>query len=160
DRPFEIGDFIIIEDFLGTIEHIGIKTTRIRSLSGEQVIFSNTDLTGSRVRNYKRMDKRRVVFKLGVTYQTSLKQLKSIPQIIEKIIKSIPDTLFDRAHFFAYGDSSLVFETVYYILSNDYNKYMDIQQMINLSIKENFDAEKIEFAYPTQTLYVSNTNVS
>jgi len=155
DRPFEIGDFIITGDHLGTVENIGIKTTRIRSLSGEQLIFSNTDLTNSRVRNYKRMEKRRVLFKLGVTYQTTSKQVKAIPKIIENIIKNVEDTIFDRAHFFSYGDFALIFEIVYYVLGSDYNKYMDIQQEINFAIKEKFEAEHIEFAYPTQTLYVT-----
>ena len=155
DRPFEIGDFIIIGEYLGTIEHIGIKTTRIRSLGGEQVILSNTDLTSSRVRNYKRMDKRRVLFKLGVTYQTSLEQLKAIPGIIKNAIENVEDTIFDRAHFFSYGDFSLVFEVVYYVKSRDYNKYMDIQQEINFAINEEFKNRDIEFAYPTQTLYLN-----
>jgi small-conductance mechanosensitive channel len=155
DRPFEIGDFIILDDYLGTIEHIGIKTTRIRSLSGEQLVFANTDLTKSRLRNYKRMGQRRVVFKLGVTYQTTLEQVKTIPGLIENIIKGIKDTTFDRAHFFSYGDFSLIFEVVYYVLSRDYNKYMDIQQEINFAIKKEFEARDIEFAYPTQTLHLT-----
>jgi len=155
DRPFEIGDFIIVGDLLGTIEHIGIKTTRIRSLGGEQLIFSNSDLTDSRVRNYKRMQKRRVVFKLGVVYSTPLKVLKEIPQVIENSIKSIKDTVFDRAHFFSYADFSLVFEVVYYVLSSDYNKYMDTQQEINFLIKEEFEKRKIDFAFPTQTVYLN-----
>ena len=155
DRPFEVGDFIIIGDFLGTIEHIGIKTTRIRSLGGEQLIFSNTDLTGSRVRNYKRMQKRRVVFKLGVTYQTPLEKLKIIPGIIEGVVKNVNDTVFDRAHFSSYGDFNLIFEVVYYVLSANYNKYMDTQQAINFAIKKEFEKESIEFAYPTQTLYLN-----
>ncbi|VAX32820.1 Potassium efflux system KefA protein / Small-conductance mechanosensitive channel [hydrothermal vent metagenome] len=155
DQPFKIGDFIIVDDYLGTIEHVGIKTTRIRSLSGEQVIFSNTDLTNSRVRNYKRMNKRRVVFRLGVIYQTNLQQLKEIPLIISGTIKSIDLTAFDRAHFFSYGDFSLIFEVVYYVLSSDYNKYMDIQQGINLQLKEEFEKRGIEFAYPTQTLFIT-----
>lgn len=154
DRPFEIGDFIIIGEYLGTVEYIGVKTTRIRSLGGEQLIFSNTDLTDSRVRNYKRMEKRRVVFRIGVTYQTSLEQLKEIPQIIENIIKNVKDTVFDRAHFFSYGDFSLIFEIVYYIIGSDYNKYMDIQQEINFALKEEFEKRNIDFAFPTQTLYL------
>ncbi len=157
DRPFEIGDFIIIGDFLGTVEHIGIKTTRVRSLGGEQLVFSNADLTNSRVRNYKRMDRRRVVFRLGVTYETGLRELKEIPVVITNIIKVINDTVFDRAHFFSYGDFSLVFEVVYYIIGRDYNKYMDIQQEINFKIKEEFEKHGIEFAYPTQTLYLNKT---
>ena len=155
DRPFEIGDFIIIGDYLGCIEYIGIKTTRIRSLGGEQLIFSNTDLTNSRVRNYKKMQKRRVVFKIGVTYQTSLEHVKAIPRIIENIIKNVKDTVFDRSHFFSYGDFNLVFESVYYVMGASYNKYMDIQEEINFAIKEEFEKRGIEFAYPTQTLYVS-----
>lgn len=155
DKPFEAGDFIVIGDFLGTIEHIGIKTTRIRSLGGEQIVFSNSDLTGSRVRNYKRMDKRRVVFHIGVTYQTKLEQLKEIPSVIKNVIQNVDFTVFDRAHFFSFADSSLVFEVVYYVLSQDYNKYMDIQQEINFSIKEELERRSIEFAYPTQTLYIN-----
>jgi len=158
DRPFEIGDFIIIGDFMGTVEYIGVKTTRIRSLGGEQLIFSNTDLTNSRVRNYKRMEKRRVLFKIGVTYQTPLEKLKEIPGIIENIIKSIPDTIFERVHFFSYGDYSLVFEIVYHVIGNDYIKYMNIQQEINFRIKEEFEKQNIEFAYPTQTLYLNKIN--
>ena len=154
DRPFEVGDFIIIGDYLGSVEYIGAKTTRIRSLSGEQLILSNSDLTDSRVRNYKRMEKRRVLFQLGVTYQTTSKQLKEIPKIIENCIGKVSDSIFDRAHFFSYGDFSLIFEVVYYVLSSDYNKYMDIQQEINFLIKEEFEKQGIEFAYPTQTLYV------
>ena len=158
DRPFVVGDFIIVGDYLGAVEHIGIKTTRIRSLGGEQLVFSNTDLTSSRIRNYKRMEKRRVVFKLGVTYQTRLEQLKEIPGIITNIIKNINDTVFDRTHFSAYGDFSLVIEVVYYILSSDYNKYMDIQQEINFAIKEEFEKKGIEFAYPTQTVFLEGTS--
>ena len=157
DRPFEIGDFIIVGDFLGTVEYIGIKTTRVRSLGGEQLVFSNTDLTDSRVRNYKRMDRRRVVFKLGVTYQTGLEHLKEIPAIIRNVIESVAHTTFDRAHFSSYGDFSLIFEVVYYVESRDYNKYMDIQQEINLALNEEFGKRGIEFAYPTQTLFLSKT---
>jgi len=160
DRPFEVGDFIIIDDYLGTVEYIGIKTTRIRSLSGEQLVFSNTDLTDSRVRNYKRMEKRRVVFRFGVVYQTPLEKLKQIPGIVENIIKNVKDTIFDRAHFFSFGDFSLVFEVVYYVIGSDYNKYMDIQQQINFALKEEFEKRGIEFAYPTQTLYLIKTNIN
>jgi small-conductance mechanosensitive channel len=139
---------------MGTVEYIGIKTTRVRSLGGEQLIFSNTDLTDSRVRNYKLMEKRRVLFRIGVTYQTPLDKLKQVPAMIERIIKKVPDTAFDRAHFFSYGDFSLIFETVYYVLGPDYNKYMDIQQEINFAIKSEFEKNGIKFAFPTQTLYV------
>jgi len=157
DRPFKRGDFIIIGDYMGTVEYIGIKTTRLRSLGGEQLIFSNTDLTDSRVRNYKFMEKRRVLFRFGVTYETSLSRLKEIPKIIEAIIKDTKDTVFDRAHFFSYGDFSLIFEVVYYVIGPDYNKYMDIQQDINLAIKAEFEKKGINFAYFTQMLNVQKT---
>jgi len=155
DRPFEIGDFIIVGDYMGAVEHIGVKTTRIRSLGGEQIVFSNTDLTNSRVRNYRRMEKRRVSFKFGVTYQTGSDKLKGIPEMVKDIISNIKDTVFDRTHFYSYGDFSLVYEVVYYIFGSDYNKYMDIQQDINLAMKDEFEKRGIEFAYPTQTLYVN-----
>jgi len=154
DRPFEVGDFIIAGDFMGSIEHIGIKTTRVRSLGGEQLVFSNTDLTNSRIRNYKRMEKRRVLFSIGVVYQTATALIKEIPGIIKQAIESTDGTAFDRAHFSSYGDFSLNFEIVYYVLSPDYNKYMNIQQEINFQIKEEFEKRGIEFAYPTQTLFM------
>ncbi|MDT8903507.1 mechanosensitive ion channel family protein [Anaeroselena agilis] len=154
DRPFEIGDFIIIGEHMGTIEHVGIKTTRIRSLSGEQVVFSNSDLTNSRIRNYKRMITRRVLFKFGVIYSTADEQLKEIPAIVKRIIEAAEGTTFDRAHFFSFGDFSLDFEVVYYVQGNDYNRYMDVQQTINLNLKEEFARRNIEFAFPTQTLYL------
>ena len=153
DRPFEIGDYITIDEYMGTVENIGLKTTRIRSISGEQLIFANTDLTNSRIKNYKRMQSRRVLFTIGVTYDTSLEQLREIPEVIKKIIENIADTTFDRSHFISYGDFSLNYETVYYVEGNDYKKYMDIQQEINFKIKAEFDQRKIEFAFPTQTIY-------
>jgi len=154
DKPFVVGDFIIIGEYLGEIEHIGIKTTRIRSLSGEQLVFSNSDLTSSRIKNYKRMQQRRVVFKVGVVYQTTLEQIKNAPQIIKEIIEKMEGIRFDRAHFMNFGDFSLDIEVVYYVTTGDYNIYMDKQQEMNLKIKEAFEKEKIEFAYPTQTLFV------
>lgn len=157
DRPFEVGDFIIIDNYLGTVEYIGIKTTRIRSLGGEQLIMSNTDLTNSRLRNYRRMEKRRVVFRIGVTYQTGLEQLKMIPNLAQSVIDGIPDTVFDRTHFAEYGAYSLDFEIVYYVCGNEYNKYMDIHQQINLKIFEEFKKNGIEFAYPTQTLFMEKS---
>jgi len=158
DRPFQIGDFIVIGDYKGTVDYIGIKTTRLIGLGGEQIIFSNKDLTNSIIRNNKRMHRRRAVFQFGVTYQTSLIQLKKIPVLVEEIISKIPDTTFDRAHFYSYGDFSLNFEIVYYVHDRDYKKYMDIQQEINFRLKEIFEQEGIEFAYPTQTIFLSREN--
>jgi small-conductance mechanosensitive channel len=158
DKPFEVGDFVIIGDKMGVIEHIGIKTTRIRALGGEQVVFSNTDLTNARVHNYKKMEQRRVEFKLGVVYETSADKLRTIPKIVQQAIQQLDGTTFDRGHFFAYGKFSLDFEFVYYVNGADYNKYMDIQQEINLTIFEAFAAEGIAFAIPTQRLYMPDTN--
>ncbi len=160
DRPFELGDFVVVDGYMGTIEHIGIKTTRVRSLGGELLVFANSDLTGSRIRNYKKMDRRRVVFKVGVTYQTTNEQLKAAPGLIRGIVEKIPGTLFDRAHFQAFGDSSLDVEVAYYVLSADYNRYMDIQQEINLALKEAFEQRGIGFAYPTRTLHLQQASAS
>jgi small-conductance mechanosensitive channel len=155
DRPFEIGDFIVVDDKVGAIEYIGIKTTRIRALSGEQLVFSNKDLTNSRVHNFKKMQRRRVVFKLGVTYQTTAEQLRKVPPLVKSVIQEQKDVTFDRTHFSTYGDFSLIFECVYYVESSDYNKFMDTQQAINLKIYEEFEKLGIEFAYPTQTLFLN-----
>ncbi|MEJ2590858.1 MAG: mechanosensitive ion channel family protein [Candidatus Thiodiazotropha sp.] len=152
DKPFVVGDFLIVDDYMGSVEHVGLKTTRVRSLSGEQLVFSNSDLLKSRLRNYGRMYERRVAFTIGVTYDTSREQLKLIPGIMRTAIERREKTRFDRSHFSKYGDYALMFETVYYVLGPDYNLYMDIQQAINLEINEAFEAQGIEFAYPTQTL--------
>lgn len=154
DKPFRVGDFIIVGNDLGTVQKIGIKTTRIKTLQGQELIVSNKELTETRINNYKRMEKRRIVFTFGVTYDTSSKKLKKIPQIIAEIIKKIKLADLDRVHFKEYGDFSLNFEIVYYVNSSDYTTYMDIQQKINLAIKERFEKEKIEMAFPTQTIHL------
>lgn len=155
DKPFETGDFIIVDDCMGTVENIGLKTTRIRSLSGEQLVFANADLTKSRVKNYKRMQTRRIVFKIGIIYQTPLEKVKKVPDIIKAVLNKAQVNT-DRVHFQSFGDSALIFETVYFVLSADYNVYMDKQQTINLDIMQEFQREGIEFAYPTQTLYMKS----
>jgi len=155
DKPFEVGDFIIVGDLLGSVEKIGIKTTRVRSLSGEQLIFSNNDLTSSRIRNFKRMYERRVVFGFGVIYQTSPEQLEEIPKLVRSFIEEQEQTRFDRAHFKGFGQSSYDFEVVYYVLAPDYAVYMDIQQAVNLALVRAFAERGIEFAYPTRTLFVN-----
>ena len=160
DKPFVIGDFIIVGDLMGSVERIGLKTTRVRSLSGEQIVFSNSDLLSSRVRNYKRMFERRIAFAFGVTYQTPPDALEGISETVRGIVEAQSDVRFDRCHFKAFGDSSLDFETVYYVLVPDYNAYMDRQQAINLAIVRTFESQGIEFAYPTQTLYVARLDAS
>ncbi|HLB00670.1 MAG TPA: mechanosensitive ion channel family protein [Bacteroidota bacterium] len=155
DKPFVVGDFIIVDDYMGSVEHIGMKTTRIKSLGGEQIIISNSELLASRIRNYKRMQERRILFKLGVTYQTPAQKLEKIPMIVRTIIEATPMTRFDRAHFMQYGDFSLNFEIVYFVLSADYLEYANTQQAINMAIYTRFEKEGIEFAYPTQTLFMN-----
>lgn len=154
DKPFVIGDFIIVGDVLGTVEHIGLKTTRLRGLSGEQIVFSNADLLASRIRNYRRMNERRVLFRLGVVYQTPAEKLERIPQIVREIIEQTPRTRFDRAHFQGFGESALDFEVVHHVLDRDYNLDMDIQQAINLALLRRLAAEGMEFAYPTRTVHL------
>lgn len=156
DKPFVIGDFIVVDPHMGTVEYIGLKTTRLRSLSGEELVFANSDLLNSRIRNYKRMAERRVVFHIGVRYETDYEQLRKIPQIIRAIIQAQNGVRFDRSHFQGYGESALTFETVYYILDADYNVYMDIQQAVNFEIFRQFKGEAIAFAYPTRTLYLQS----
>lgn len=160
DRPFDLGDFLIVDEYLGTVEYIGIKSTRLRSLTGEQLVFSNRDLTNSRLRNYKRMQERRAIFQFGVIYETPLAKLTQIPTMVQEIISSLPGTRFDRAHLKSFGPSSLDFEVVYYVLNADYNSYMDFQQQINLKLIERFAKENIDFAYPTQLLYLKQETVS
>jgi len=154
DKPFVIGDFIIVDEYMGSIEQIGLKTTHLRSLSGEQLIISNADLLKSRIRNYKRMYERRVVFSLGVIYQTPYDKLKTIPAMVREIIEAQEQTRFDRAHFKEFGNSSLNFEIVYWVKNPDYNVYMDLHQAINMEIFRRFEEEGIVFAYPTQTVFV------
>jgi small-conductance mechanosensitive channel len=157
DRPFEIGDFVIFGDVLGTIEKIGVKTTRLRSLGGEEIIISNADLTSTRVRNYKRMEERRIVFGFGVLYETEPEKLRAIPEMVKHIVERQELVRFDRAHFKGFGAYSLDFEVVYYVLSPDYTTYMNIQQEINLAVFEAFAEEGIGFAYPTNTVYLEGS---
>lgn len=154
DRPFVVGDFIVVDNLRGTVERVGIKTTRVRSLDGEILVFSNSDLLKSRVRNFKDMAERRVAFCVGVTYQTPAEKVRAIPDMLRAAIEAQPKTRFDRAHFKEYGDSALVFEAVYFVLDGAYNFYMDTHQAINLAILDRFAGQGIEFAYPTRTLHI------
>jgi small-conductance mechanosensitive channel len=157
DRPFEIGDFIIVGDYAGTVQKIGMKSTRVQLLQGEELVLSNKELTTASIRNFKKMKKRRISFGFGVTYDTPLKKLKKIPDIIKSVINSEKlenvDRL-DRVHFTEFGDFSLNFEIIYYMKSQDYVKYRDTQQEINFRILEAFEKEGIEMAFPTQTIFL------
>lgn len=154
DRPFVYGDFLVVDDHSGTVEHIGIKTTRIRSLSGEQIVFSNNDLLGSRVRNYKRMNERRALFSVGVTYDTPHDVLTELPELLKQAVEGQENVRFDRAHLKAFADFSINYEIVYYMLVPDYAAFMDTQQAINLAVHRTFTDRGIEFAFPTQTIHV------
>ena len=155
DRPFKIGDFIITGDDMGVVKNIGIKSTRIQTLQGEELVMSNKELTETRIHNYKKMEKRRIAFNFRVTYDTPVEKLKKILTLVKDIIDKVELVDLDRVHFRKFGDFSLDFEVVYYLNSSDYNKYMDTQQEINLAIKEKFEKESIKFAYPTQTIFIN-----
>ncbi len=157
DKPFKVGDFIVVGSDMGTVEKIGIKSTRIRSVQGQELIISNKDLTNSRINNYGRMNKRRVFFNILVDGKTEVKKLKKIPQIIKKIIESIPETEFERAHLIRFAEYGILYEIVYYMLTPDYIKYLDTQQQINLKIKEAFEKEGITIPVPTQRVYVKRS---
>lgn len=152
DQPFKVGDFIVVGNMSGTVEFVGIKTSRIRSLSGELLVLSNSDLTTSPIRNYKQMAQRRVELRFGVTYQTPREKLARIPAMIREIFAGLKQTRLDRAHFHGFGDSALEFEVVYFVLSSDYLVHMERRQELNLALMERFEREGIAFAYPTQTI--------
>lgn len=152
DKPFVVGDFIIVDQVKGTVEHVGLKTTRLRSLGGEQIVLANSDLLKSRVSNYRLMLERRVVFHLDVTLDTPPDKVARIPELVREIVARQQPTRFDRCHFLTWMDSSLRIETVYHVLEGDYNRYADIQHAINLEILRRFAAEKIEFAFPSRTI--------
>jgi len=152
DKPFEIGDFVVFGEVAGSIEHIGLKTTRIRSLSGEQVVCANADLLRQIVHNYKRMDTRRIVFKFGISYDTPSDKVRQVSERVGEIIRATPKTQFDRAHFLGFDESQLTFEVVYIVQSSDYNQYMDIQQEINLQLLDALRELDVRFALPRRDL--------
>lgn len=154
DKPFEVGDFIQVGQEMGTVERVGVKTTRIRALQGEEIVISNKELTSSRIQNYGKLKERRVSFSLGVSYETSEQKLKNIPKIVKAIMKDMEEVKFERAHLKDFGESSVNFEIVYLVKSNDYKKYMNIQENLNLTILSQFRKQGIEFAYPTRTVFV------
>lgn len=154
DKPFKVGDYIVLGEHSGTVENIGVKSTRIRSLTGEEIIVSNQELTSTRVRNYQDLQERRVVHHFGILYETPAKQVRAVPEMVQAIIETQEKARFDRVHFFNFGDSSLDFEMVYYALTDDYTEHMTIQQEILTQLFEKFEEEKIGFAYPTRTIYM------
>lgn len=156
DKPFEVGDFIVVNTIPGTVELVGLKTTRIRALSGEQVVMSNTELLKNTINNYKRLVERRIVFKFGITYGATPEQAGEVPKIVRRVVEASDKVRFDRAHFQGFGESSLDYEVVYIVLSPDYNLYMDIQQSINLGLMRELARLGVEFAHPTRTVIVDH----
>jgi small-conductance mechanosensitive channel len=154
DRPFEIGDAINVHEFTGTVTNITIRSTRIKLISGEELIIPNKELTSASVRNFRKLEKRRITFTIGVTYDTPTAKLKIIPLVLRGIIENTEGAEVERVHFTEFGDSALKFLVSYFVTSADYGTYLDIQQTINFAIKEAFDREAIEMAYPTSTVYV------
>jgi len=155
DKPFVIGDFIKVGDYGGNVEQVGLKTTRVRSLSGEQLVFSNNDLLKSRLQNFGRMYERRGSFRIGILYETPRELVARVPDMIREIVEAQPKTRFDRSHFKEFGDFALIYETVYYMTEPAYALFMDTQQAINEALMVRFEGEGIEFAYPTQLLYTA-----
>ncbi len=153
DKPFVIGDFIVVDEHKGTVEDIGIKTTRIRSVNGERIIFSNSSLLGSRIRNYTQMQARRVAIEIGVTYETPVEKLKLATKLIEESVKNAGNTYFEYAHFTKFMDSSLNFEVAYWINDQSNGKFVSAQEAVSLGILDSFNKNGIEFAYPTQRHY-------
>jgi small-conductance mechanosensitive channel len=154
DRPFEIGDFITVSNYSGTVKSIGVKSTRLQLLSGEELVISNKELTSTSVRNFRKLEKRRIAFTIGVTYDTPLEKLKKIPPLVTEIIKGIEGAEFERAYFTTFGDSSLKFDISYFVTTANYETYLQIQQKINFAIIEAFEREGIEMAFPTSTVIV------
>ncbi len=155
DKPYEVGDFIIVGDSMGTVERIGVKTTRLRSQGGEQLVFSNGELLKSRIRNFKRLTERRVEFTIGVAYPTPSSKVELISPMIREIIANIPRARLERIHFKEFGDSALNFEGAYAVADLSYAAFLDVQESINLEILRRFEEEEIELAHPTRTLYVA-----
>jgi small-conductance mechanosensitive channel len=160
DKPFDVGDTIGVDQITGTVEHIGLKTTRIRSITGEQIIIGNGDLLKSRLRNYRRMYQRRALFNLDVTFDTPSDSLAKLPGIIEQIVRAQSPVKFERSHIATFGESAIRIETVYYVLDPDYKKYLDVQQAINLAVLERFGKERVKFAFPSRTVYSSAVTAS
>jgi small-conductance mechanosensitive channel len=153
DKPFQIGDFIIIGEDIGTVEKIGIKSTRIKTLQGEELIVSNTELTSTRVQNFKKMSERRISSQFGITYETPQDMVSQVPSIVTDIFNGIDGARLDRVHFTSFADSALVFELVYFIETGNYTEYLDKQQAFNFELMRVLAQKGVEFAYPTQTIY-------
>ncbi|MEO5567543.1 MAG: mechanosensitive ion channel family protein [Gemmatimonadaceae bacterium] len=154
DRPFDVGDTIQVDDLVGTVEQIGLKTTRLRSVTGEQLVLGNGEILKSKLRNYKRMYERRALLHLDVTYDTPPETLERIPDMVKQIVEAQAGVRFDRSHFARFMESALRVETVYFVVDPDYRRFMDVQQAVNIAVLRRFNADGIDFAFPTRTMIV------
>lgn len=154
DRPFEVGDLIVVGEYQGTVKKIGIKSTRLRLLQGEELVISNKELTQTTVRNFRKLRKRRVSFTLNVSPETPVEKLEEIPRILARIMGEIDQVEFERAHMKMFGDFSHVFEVVYNLKTSNYLKYMDTRQAINFAIIRAFEKESIQMPIPTQAILI------
>ena len=160
DKPFTVGQFITVGSTSATVERIGVRSTHLRSLRGEQVVMSNSSLTGSTILNFAEMAQRRMIYSIGVTYGTSVEQMQAIPTMVQAIIDAQEHSTFNRCHFTEFADSSLNFELVYYIDTRDFTVALNEQQAINLGIMEAFAQEGIDFAFPSRTLYLEGDSLT
>lgn len=158
DRPFVVGDSLSVDEFSGTVEYIGVKSTRLRSVNGEQIIIPNANLLNSRVRNNTRLRERRVVFAISISQETRREQLQKIPGLIRALIEAQQDTRCDRSHFARITANSYDFEAVYHVLTADFGRHMDILQELNLRVLEELEAESIRIATPMQRLLLSKAS--
>lgn len=154
DKPFEVGDSITVGDVTGTVEQVGLKTTRIRSLGGEQIVMSNAELLKRTVANFKRLQTRRVQFNFGITYDATADEVAAVPPLVRELIEADPQLEFARAHFKGFGESALNFEVVYRVKDSNYDVFMDRQQALNLELMRAFRERGISFAFPTRTVNV------
>ena len=155
DKPFVVGDAIKVGDAVGTVEHIGVKTTRVRSVSGEMLGFPNSTLTSSRIQNFKQLNERRVLFRFGLLYDTPEKDLRAMPAIVRGLIERDPLLRFDRAHLAELGDSALTYEVVYYVRSDDFGKMMDAQERVLSDLIVEVRSRRLDFAFPTRTVHLA-----
>ena len=154
DKPFRVGQFINVGSVWATVEKIGVRSTHLRNLRGEVIVMNNTMLTTTELSNFADMAQRRMVYRIGVTYSTNVDLMRAIPELIGSIIAAENHVRFDRCHFVEFASSSLNFEIVYYIETKDYSVALNAQQSINLQIMQSFADRGIQFALPSQTLYL------
>lgn len=154
DKPFEPGDFIAVGGQSGTVRRIGIRSTVLASLGGEELVVANNDMLANKIQNYTRMSERRVAFKIGVVYDTSQARLEALPGVLRAIVEAQEKVRFGRAVLSGLGDSSIDYEIVYTVLDANYDVFAEIHQRVLLELIRQMRAAGYDFAFPTRTLYV------